>query len=154
MSLLTPRAPFSYRDDPAVPAFDDAGPIVFMDAECALCSTAARTIARLDRKEELRICPVQTDLGRAIAVHYGLDPNQQDTWLYLDGGRAWAASEAVIRAGGRLGGLGRLAFVLRILPRPARDRLYRRIALNRYRLFGRTDMCAIPDPQLQRRLMR
>jgi predicted DCC family thiol-disulfide oxidoreductase YuxK len=41
---------------------------------------------------------------------------------------------------------------LRILPRPARAWLYRRIARNRYRL-GRSDMCSLPDPELRRRLM-
>ena len=52
----------------------------------------------------------------------------------------------------RLGGVGRLATALRILPRSLREWLYRRIARNRYR-FGRTDMCATPDAGLRRRLM-
>jgi predicted DCC family thiol-disulfide oxidoreductase YuxK len=42
---------------------------------------------------------------------------------------------------------------LRLLPRPAQDWLYRRLARNRYRLFGRTDICALPDPELRARLM-
>jgi predicted DCC family thiol-disulfide oxidoreductase YuxK len=41
---------------------------------------------------------------------------------------------------------------MRVLPRPAREWIYRRIARNRFR-FGTTDMCALPDPQLTRRLM-
>ena len=44
--------------------------------------------------------------------------------------------------------------VLRILPRGLRNWLYRRFARNRYRLFGRADMCALPDPAFQRRLLR
>ena len=43
-------APF-YRADPLVPLFDDRHPIVFMDGECALCTRAARTIARLNKAE-------------------------------------------------------------------------------------------------------
>ncbi len=77
---------YSYRLDPAVPSFDDSSPIVFMDGECALCSGAARTIARLDRKNEFRICPVQTALGRAVLAHYGLSAEEPTTWLSLEVG--------------------------------------------------------------------
>jgi len=42
---------------------------------------------------------------------------------------------------------------LRLLPRTVQDWLYRIVARNRYRLFGRTNMCAIPDPGLLARLI-
>ena len=60
--------------------------------------------------------------------------------------------EAIIRIGARLGGPGRLLGFMRVLPRPAREWLYRRIAHNRYR-FGRTDMCTLPDAALRARLL-
>jgi predicted DCC family thiol-disulfide oxidoreductase YuxK len=147
------RAQFSYRGDPSVPAFDDGGPVLFMDGTCALCSRTARIIAKLDKRQDFRICPVQSPLGQAILGHYGLDAADPDSWLYLEDGRAYTSMEAVIRAGLRLGGWGRSVAVLRLLPRPLRDWLYRRIARNRYRLFGHTDICALPDPALRRRLI-
>ena len=146
--------PYSYRSDPAVPDFDDSGPVVFMDGECALCSRAARTIARLDRKGEFRICPIQSALGSAVLRHYGLDPVDPDSWLYLTDGQAYTSLDAVIRVGRRLGGWGRLMDVFVVLPRPARDWVYRRIARNRFRIFGKADMCALPDPGLRKRLMQ
>jgi predicted DCC family thiol-disulfide oxidoreductase YuxK len=147
------RGPYSYTSDPAVPAFAEAGPIVFMDGECLLCSRTARLIARLDHRGEFRICPIQTPLGRQMLIHYGLDPGAPDSWLYLEDGRAYASLDAVIRAGRRLGGWARIAEIFALLPRAARDWLYARIARNRYALFGRADMCALPDPALRRRLM-
>lgn len=145
--------PYSYRSDPAVPDFDDSGPIVFMDGACALCTRAARTIARLDRRDEFRICPTQSALGRAVLGHYGLDADDPDSWLYICDGRAFTSMDAVIAVGRRLGGWGRLMDVFVVLPRPARDWLYRRIARNRYSLFGTADMCALPDPKLRSRLI-
>jgi predicted DCC family thiol-disulfide oxidoreductase YuxK len=59
----------------------------------------------------------------------------------------------MILAGARLGGPGWVLQPLRLLPRPAQDWLYRRLARNRYRLFGRTDICALPDPELRARLI-
>ncbi len=145
---------YSYREDSSVPRFDDRGPIVFMDGECALCSGAARLIAKLDKRGEFRICPIQTDLGQAVIRHYGLDSGNPESWLYLADGNAFASLDAVIAAGARLGGPGQLLRVLAILPRPVRNWLYRRIARNRYAIFGRAQMCAIPDPALKQRLLQ
>ncbi|MEM7045267.1 MAG: DCC1-like thiol-disulfide oxidoreductase family protein [Pseudomonadota bacterium] len=153
MTSTIARDAFSYRQDPAVPAFDDAGPVVFMDGECVLCTRTAKIIARLDRCEEFRICPVQSPTGRAVLNHYGLDPDDPTSWLYLVDGEAYTSLDAVIRVGARLGGIGRFVQILRLLPRPAQDWLYQKIARNRIRLFGRTDMCAVPDPKLRARLI-
>jgi len=153
MGQIVRRERYSYRHDPSVPEFDDSGPITFMDGDCTLCSTGARLITRLDRCSEFRICPVQTPLGKAVLTHYSLDPNDPESWLYVADGHAWTSMEALIRVGRRLGGPGRIVEVLSVIPRPLRDWTYQRIALNRYRILGRTRMCAIPDPELRSRLV-
>jgi len=150
---LAARDAYSYRSDDAVPAFEDSSPVVFMDAECALCSRGARLIARLDRAGEFRICPIQSPLGRSVLAHYGLDAGDPESWLYLADGKAYTSIDAMIRVGTRMGGWGHLLRALSALPRAVQDWLYRRIARNRYGLYGRTDMCALPDPALKRRLM-
>lgn len=144
---------FSYRTDPRVPTFDDDSPIVIMDGECALCTGAARVIARLDKVGIFRICAAQSNLGRALLQHYDLDADDPTTWLYLDDGLAHGSLDGVIKAGRRLGGLGWAASVFLILPKPARDWLYGFIARNRVRIFGRADMCAVPDEALRKRLI-
>lgn len=150
---LADLEPWSYRRDPAVPAFDDSGPVTFMDGECVLCTAGARLIARFDRRGAFHICPVQSPTGRAVLRHYGLEPDDPDSWLYLADGRAHTSLDGIIRAGARIGGPGWLLQPLRLLPRAAQDWLYRRIARNRYRLFGRTSMCSVPDPRLRARLI-
>ncbi|MGO9544521.1 MAG: thiol-disulfide oxidoreductase DCC family protein [Rhodomicrobium sp.] len=147
------RQDHSYRFDSAVPAFDDHGPVVFMDGGCVLCTGAARTIAKLDRMGEFRICPVKSELGQAVLRHYGLDPHDPHSWIYLEDGKPYVSLEAVVRAAARLGGWAGPLRALRFLPRPVQDWLYRRIARNRYWIFGRTEMCTIPDPALKRRLL-
>ncbi|MEO9947670.1 MAG: DUF393 domain-containing protein [Roseobacter sp.] len=145
---------FSYRGDLNVAAFDDTAPIAVMDAECALCSWGAQMIHRLDRTGTIRICPVQSALGTALLQHYGLRPNDPTSWLFLHNGHAHVDFEAVIHAGEHFGGWGRLVSVLRIVPKPLRNWLYQRVARNRYAMFGRGDICALPDPAFQRRLIK
>ena len=38
--------------------------------------------------------------------------------------------------------------ILRVLPRGVRDRLYRLVARNRCRWFGKSDTCMVPTPEL------
>lgn len=146
-------ATFSHRIDPAVPGFPDEGAVVFVDATCGACSRLARVIARLDRRAEFRICPAGSPLGRRVLLHYGVDPDDPESWLYLEAGRPFTGMSAVIQAGRRLGGWARCVTVLAALPRPLQDWLYRRIARNRYRIAGRADLCAVADPAVIRRLI-
>lgn len=154
MTLRQERVPFSFRSDPRVPPFDDLDPLAVMDAECAVCSWGARMIHRLDRSGRVRICPVQTPLGAALLEHYELAPDDPSTWLFIEDGVAHADFDAIIHAGRSFGGWGRLTAVFLLLPRPLRDRLYGWLARNRYALFGRGDMCALPDPAFRKRLLR
>lgn len=129
-------------------------PIAVMDADCALCSWGARMIHRLDRSREIRIAPIQSDTGAALMRAHGLDPQDPDTWLFIEDGTVWRDFDALIRIGLRSGGFGRVFVVLRLLPGPVRNWLYQRIARNRYAFFGKGDMCALPDPAFRARLLR
>jgi predicted DCC family thiol-disulfide oxidoreductase YuxK len=37
--------------------------------------------------------------------------------------------------------------IAKILPRPLRDGLYKVVARNRYRVFGKHESCMLPDPE-------
>ncbi|MBL4787347.1 MAG: DUF393 domain-containing protein [Cohaesibacteraceae bacterium] len=151
--MFNSREPYSYRYGARVPNFADLGPIAIMDGDCAFCSFGARMIARFDRAGEFRICRTQSPLGTSLLLHYGIDPDDPESWLYIINGRAYTSLDGIIRVGAQIGGIGLLLQPLRLLPRLVQDWLYQRIARNRYRLFGRSDMCALPDPALRARLM-
>jgi predicted DCC family thiol-disulfide oxidoreductase YuxK len=152
-NVIITESNFSHRADPSVPEFPDTGCVVFVDGTCGACSKAARLIARFDHQRTFLICPIGSPLGRSVLLHYGQSPDDPDSWLYLEHGRAYESMEAIIKVGWRLGGVGRLLMILSMLPKSAQRRLYRFIAQNRYRFMGRVDICAIPDPQLQKRLI-
>jgi predicted DCC family thiol-disulfide oxidoreductase YuxK len=145
---------YSYREAPDVPAFSDEGPVCVMDANCALCARSAMWIARNDHRGEFRIVPLQSDLGAALMQHYGLDPDDPNSWLFLEEGRAYSGLDALAHVGRRLGGIWRSLSVVLILPRPVRNVLYRFVARNRYRWFGTANLCFVPDPEVRKRLIK
>jgi len=147
------RPEFSYRHDRSVPDFCDDGPRTVMDAHCSLCSAGARWISRNDRKNLFRIIPMQSALGISLLKHYGLDPKDPASWLYIEDGRAYDSLDAVIRVATRLGGIWHSARALHVLPKPLQNSLYRLIAQNRYRIAGKADLCSTQDPEIKKRLL-
>jgi predicted DCC family thiol-disulfide oxidoreductase YuxK len=135
------RELYSYRRDPAVPAFPDDRPIIVFDGYCALCTGWVRFVLRHDRRAIYRLLPAQSPLGHALYLHYGLDPVDYETNILLAEGVAWFKSEAAIRMAWGLGFPWSLAVLFRVLPLRLRDRLYAFIARNRLRLFGRRPVC-------------
>jgi predicted DCC family thiol-disulfide oxidoreductase YuxK len=150
---VSPRAPYSYRDDPAVPRFPDDRPIIVFDGHCALCTGWARAVLKHDRAGKFRLLPAQSRLGHALYVHYGLDPHEYETNILIAEGRAWFKSEGSIRMAEALGFPWSLARVFRILPLRWRDRLYQGVARNRLRVFGRRDVCYLSEPGQEGRFL-
>jgi predicted DCC family thiol-disulfide oxidoreductase YuxK len=79
--------------------------------------------------------------GRALYVHYGLDPDEFESNILLSEGIAWFKSEGSIRMAEGLGPPWSLARLLRVLPPRWRDALYMTMARNRLRWFGRRAVC-------------
>ncbi len=145
---------YSFRDDPSVPQFDAPDHFTVMDANCGLCARGAAWIARNDGDEKFRIVPVQSALGAALLRHYGMDPEDPLSWLYIENGYAHTSLDAIVRVGKELGGIWKILAVFNVLPRGGQDYLYGVIARNRYRLLGRRSFCDMPDPRIQSRVLR
>ena len=86
-------APYSYRSDPRVPPFPDDRPIFIFDAYCVLCSRWVELVLRYDRAGRFRLLSAQSALGRALYVHYGLDPENYETNILLIDGVALIKAE-------------------------------------------------------------
>jgi len=128
--------------------------VAVMDGTCALCAFGAKMVHRLDRSGTIRIAPIQGTAGRAFMLAHGLDPLDPDSWLFIEeDGTVSRDLEALIRLGRRNGGFGWLLVWLKVFPKPARDWMYARVARNRYAMFGRADLCALPDAALRARLL-
>lgn len=130
----------------------EAATIVF-DGECALCSGWVRFLLRRDRAARYRFAAMQAPAGRALLAAHGLDPDDPSSFLLLEGDRAWTDTDAIRRVVASLGGPWRAVHVLAWIPGPWRDRIYRVVARNRYRWFGRNAQCFLPTPEQRARFL-
>lgn len=122
----------------------DPRPVIVFDGVCVLCNGWVRFLLRHDRQQRYRFAAMQTASGRALLAGHGLNPADPASFLLVENGRAWSDTDAIVRVVAGLGGAWRLAHALRALPRGMRDRLYRFVARNRYRWFGRHESCLLP----------
>ena len=134
------------------------GAILLYDGVCGLCNRLVRFLFARDRSANLRFAPLQSGFAVKALVRHGLDPARVDTvYLMTEPGtaaeRMQSKSRAVLAALGELGGAWRLAGVLRIIPGPLRDAVYDLVARSRYRVFGRSDRCVLPPPEMRGRFL-
>ena len=132
---------------------DQAGPIILFDAECVLCSANAQFVLRHDKSARFRLASIQGEAGRALCREHGLDPNDPTTILVIEDARVRRDSDAVLAIYEGLGRPWRLFSLLRLVPALLRDPVYRWIARNRYRLFGRRTSCWIAPPEYRSRIL-
>ena len=122
-------------------------PVIVFDGMCVLCSANARFVLRHDRKGRFRLTTAQSEAGEALYRRFGLAAvGDYETMLVVEDGRLLTESDAVLAIARGLGWPWRAAAAARIVPKRVRDSLYRLVARNRYRLFGRRETCWIPSP--------
>ena len=127
--------------------------IVFYDGVCGLCNRIIQFLLKRDRNDRLRFASLQSEFAANVLTRHGIDPKDLDTLHVVEnyeeaGERVLNRSDAVLRATGELGGLWSLAAIAgSIIPRPLRDLFYRFVARNRYRVFGKSETCMLPEPR-------
>ena len=127
-------------------------PILFFDGVCSLCNGFVDLLLRVDRKDRFLFAPLQGTTAQQLLPPLSDDPRQW-SFLYLDEHGLHDQSDASLQVYRRLGGMWTLLSLLRFIPRVLRNPVYRVIARNRYRWFGRTDTCRIPTPELRARFL-
>lgn len=145
MNVETPLLPPNVRSEDRV---------VLFDGVCKLCSAWARFLIQFDRKEIFKLCAIQSDEGKAILEFYGMRIDVYETMILVEGPELSTKSTAFFRVVRRLPFPWPLMRAFIIVPRFIRDWLYDRIALNRYKIFGRYDSCVLPTPDHERRFLR
>ena len=145
------RSSFSYREDPAVPTFDDSRALFVFDGVCVLCSSGARWIMQHGGEAPVNFAPAQGALGQTLYAHYGV--KMDESYLLIADGRAYTASCGYLELCRILGGWWHILRVAAIAPEGMRDWLYALIARNRYRWFGKTGYCALLTPEQRSRLL-
>lgn len=126
--------------------------MILFDGVCVFCSSWVQFVIARDRAQRFRFSPVQSRYGSGLAARLGISVEDPETNSVVFAGRAYFKSDAALEVLSRLSRWS-WARLLKWAPRPIRDALYDWIARRRYRLFGRTETCMVPTPELTARFV-
>ena len=127
-------------------------PVVFFDGVCGLCNRFVDLVLRADRKATFRFAPLQGETARLVLPEPTADPLAWSV-VYWDEAGLHRESDASLRIYRRLGGLYWPLGLALFVPRVLRDPVYRWVARNRYRWFGKRDTCRVPTPEQRDRFL-
>jgi predicted DCC family thiol-disulfide oxidoreductase YuxK len=129
--------------------------VVLFDGVCNFCNGAVHFIVDRDPHRRFRFAALQSEAGARALREHGRQPaaGDPDSIVLIEGDRVSERSTAALRIARRLRFPWPFLSAFLLVPRPLRDLVYRYIARNRYRWFGRTDECRVPTPDLRARFL-
>jgi len=119
--------------------------VIIFDGVCNLCTRVVQFILKRDKKQRIRFASVQSSSGGNLLEEITGNRDMPTSVIYYRNGQTFYRSTAVLEILRDLDNGWPVLYVLKILPVYLRDALYRYIALRRYRLFGKSDTCYIPE---------
>jgi len=136
----------------------ESNPIVLYDGVCGLCNLLVQFVLKRDKRDYFRFASLQSELASKVLQRHDRDPCDLDTvYVVIDYAQPaehlLARSDAILFLLGQLGGVWKLAALGKIMPRPLRDGIYKLVARNRYRVFGKYESCTLPEPQHRTRFL-
>ena len=128
-------------------------PILLFDGHCNLCNAWVQYIVKRDSSSTIRFALLQSVAGRRLLEEHKIDANYIDSLVLFEEERFSVSSNAALRTLSYFDGWERHLIFLSVVPRSLRDLVYRFIAKNRYKWFGRREQCMVPTAELSKRIL-
>ena len=127
--------------------------IVVFDGVCNFCNGAVNFIIQRDPNAVFLFTPIQSAFAKELIKKYEVDTLDTETFLLIKNEQCFVFSSAALEITKDLSGLWRILNVLRFVPKVIRDFVYRVVARNRYKLFGKKEVCMVPTDELKARFI-
>jgi predicted DCC family thiol-disulfide oxidoreductase YuxK len=128
-------------------------PVVLFDGVCNLCNGAVQFIIKHDKKGLFRFAPLQQLENLQTDKAIQEERQTLSSVLLVEKGILYKESTAILRIAKQLQFPVNLVYAFTIFPAFLRDPIYRWIAKNRYRWFGKKDQCMLPTAALKARFL-
>jgi predicted DCC family thiol-disulfide oxidoreductase YuxK len=127
--------------------------IVLFDGVCNLCSSSVQFILKRDKKNQFLFGSLQGEYGQQVLKKSGMPANDFNSFMLLEGEQLYIKSSGALRMLRHLGGGWSLLYAFIIVPKFIRDAVYNFIAQNRYRWFGKKEVCWLPKPEWKEKFL-
>jgi len=135
-----------------------ADPVLLYDGLCGFCDWTVRFVLARDPGGRMTFAPLQGEFARGVLARHP-EIGVIDSVVLVEARDGLETEHASVRSDAALGvlrylgGPWRVALVMHLVPRGARDWAYDAFARNRHRWFGRYETCPIPSADVRERFL-
>lgn len=110
--------------------------VLLFDSGCKLCNSSIKFVTKGDKKQQIQQISLSSSDGAAIVAKH---PSLQNinSIIFIANNQVFVESDAIIEIAKHLSFPYKLLAAGRLVPKKWRDTVYRWIAKNRYKWFGR-----------------
>lgn len=123
--------------------------VIFFDGVCNLCNGAVQFVIERDPKNRFKFAALQSDYAVKELSTANLKVKHGDSFVLLENGKVYEQSTAALRVAKKLNSLWPLLYIFIVVPPFIRNAVYKFIARNRYKWFGKQESCWVPTPELK-----
>ena len=119
--------------------------IILFDGVCYFCNFWVNFIINRDKNDTYQFAAMQSDSGQKLLQEFKLNAYDFDSFVLIVNDQHFTKSTAALMISKNLKSIVKLLYPLIILPKSIRNFFYDLIAKNRYKFFGKRDICRIPN---------
>jgi predicted DCC family thiol-disulfide oxidoreductase YuxK len=127
--------------------------LVFFDGVCHLCQGTVQFILKRDRHQRFAFAPLQGETAKQYLSVPPEDLAMPESVIVWHEGKTRERAAAIFYILQNLSWPWSWLSVFRFVPTFVSDPLYRLVARNRYRWFGRTESCMMPRPEWKQQFL-
>ena len=111
-----------------------------------MCNGTVDFLLKRDRKKQFRYSTLQSETGKVLIQKFHI-PEHTDSVILIHLNKVYFESDAAIEISSLLPYPWKLGIIFQMIPKIIRDKIYKWVAKNRYRWFGKRETCRVPTPE-------
>lgn len=117
--------------------------IILFDGVCNFCNFWVNFIIDRDKKNQFRFAALQSEIGKELLTKFDLPEDDFDSFILISQNKILKKSSAAFEIAKDLNGWLKIFSPLKLLPNSFNDFIYDLVSKNRYKIFGKRDVCRI-----------
>jgi predicted DCC family thiol-disulfide oxidoreductase YuxK len=127
--------------------------IILFDGVCNFCNFWVNFIIDRDKDDIFRFAALQSEAGQKLLNKFNLKTDDFDTFILIKGETYFTKSTAALKIARKLNYPVKVLYYFIFIPKFLRDLIYSLIAINRYKFFGKRDVCRVPTENEKKKFL-
>lgn len=127
--------------------------IILFDGVCNFCNFWVNFIIDRDKDDIFKFAAMQSKAGQKLLNKLYLKTEDFDTFILIDGEIYFTKSTAALKIARKLNYPVKVLYYFIFIPKFLRDLIYSLIAINRYKFFGKRDVCRVPNKNEKKKFL-